>query len=32
MKKNHIERVWIERQIDEYPDASFLGEYIGARI
>ena len=27
MKKNHIERVWIERQIDEYPDTSFLGEY-----
>ena len=27
MKKNHIERVWIERQVDEYPDTSFLGEY-----
>lgn len=27
MKKNHIEKVWIERQIDEYPDTSFIGEY-----
>jgi hypothetical protein len=26
-KKNHIEKVWIERQIDESPDTSFLGEY-----
>lgn len=27
MKKNHIEKVWIERQIDEQPDTSFIGEY-----
>lgn len=25
--KNHIEKVWVERQIDERPDTSFLGEY-----
>ena len=29
MKKstNTIERVWIERQVDDYPDTSFLGGY-----
>jgi hypothetical protein len=27
MKKNHIEKVWIERQLDEQPDTSFIGEY-----
>ena len=27
MKKNRIERVWIEKQVDEYPDTSFVGEY-----
>lgn len=25
--KNHIEKVWIERQIDEQPGTSFIGEY-----
>lgn len=25
--KNHIEKVWIERQIDEQADTSFIGEY-----
>lgn len=29
--KNHIEKVWIERQIDEQPDTSFLGEYTNKR-
>jgi hypothetical protein len=27
MKKNHIEKVWIERQVDEQPDTSFIGKY-----
>ena len=27
MQKNHIEKIWIEKQVDEYPDTSFIGEY-----
>ncbi len=27
MKKNKIEKVWIEQKIDEYPDTSIIGEY-----
>lgn len=27
MEKNHIEKVWIERQIDEHSDTSCIGEY-----
>jgi len=27
MEKNRIERVWIERKIDECPDTSHMGEY-----
>jgi len=27
MKKNHIEKVWVEKQQDEQPDTSTIGEY-----
>jgi hypothetical protein len=27
MKKNHIEKAWIERQLDEQADTSFIGKY-----
>lgn len=27
MKKNHIEKVWIEQQVDENADTSYMGEY-----
>ena len=31
MEKNHIEKVWVERQVDEYVDTSDLGTYTNKK-